>query len=408
MLRGTFGRNKATNEVKMRQHQRGVAFLQYLCVQLQRCFRGYYSRKYKHDQHRRKLYCQMIAEKGQAAAEQMRQYSQEQAERLEEEARLKRKEEFELLARNLHHLTSTRHIRGIYNPLLNLLAAPTMNQLPVEEHIRGVVKDLLRTRGYTKKGLMADTNGTLKIPLKGLKQRLSVQASSHFDALKEASQQQQLYHKYASMSARNFLGGGRTRIIDNNDPPLAADEPFLDQWANPLLVKGVPKDQKQLLESSRLQKPLFAGPPEKPFVSRVGGNRSTTMPNDLFDIIADANETGGAIQRHLGTGTARFGVSASCDARSALPPPSLNMTATAMDMTAAPHPPMRTGVTLRSTKAKSRTEAFSLKLRPKPKAVPGVTARFAAAMAAAASAEDSASSDDEPLLSLPVRAATAV
>lgn len=56
-----------------------------------------------------------------------------------------------------------------------------MNHLPVEEHIRGVVKDLLRTRGITKRGLVADINGTMKIPLKGLKYRLSLQVSSCYE-----------------------------------------------------------------------------------------------------------------------------------------------------------------------------------------------------------------------------------
>jgi hypothetical protein len=50
-----------------------------------------------------------------------------------------------------------------------------MNSLPVEEHIRGVVKDLLRTRGITKRGLVEDINGSLKIPYKGQKHRLSLQ-----------------------------------------------------------------------------------------------------------------------------------------------------------------------------------------------------------------------------------------
>lgn len=268
---------------------------------------------------------------------------------LEEEAKRKRKEKFEALARDLHHLTSTKQIRGIYNPMLQLMQQPTMNQMPVEEHIRGVVKDLLRTRGYNKKGLVTDIHGTLKIPLKGLKQRLSVQASSHYDALKDAQRQQKLYHKYASMSARNFLGGGRTTIIDNKDVPLAVGEPYLDQWANPMLVKGVPRDQKELLESSRQQKALFAAPPQKPFVTRVGGNRSTTLPNDVFDVIADAQETGGAIQRHLGTTTARFGLSASCDARSATVETAINLEATKLDASAAPPPPLRTSVTIRST-----------------------------------------------------------
>jgi hypothetical protein len=54
-----------------------------------------------------------------------------------------------------------------------------MNSLPVEEHIRGVVKDLLRTRGITKKGLVEDINGSLKIPYKGQKHRLSLQVNRY-------------------------------------------------------------------------------------------------------------------------------------------------------------------------------------------------------------------------------------
>ena len=45
----------------------------------------------------------------------------------------------------------------------------------VEDTIRGVVKDLLRTKGITKRGLVTDINGTKKVPLKGLKYRLSIQ-----------------------------------------------------------------------------------------------------------------------------------------------------------------------------------------------------------------------------------------
>ena len=50
-----------------------------------------------------------------------------------------------------------------------------MSDYPVEDHIRGVVKDLLKTRGIAKTGLMKDINGTRKIPYIGLKNRLSLQ-----------------------------------------------------------------------------------------------------------------------------------------------------------------------------------------------------------------------------------------
>jgi hypothetical protein len=54
-----------------------------------------------------------------------------------------------------------------------------MKDLPIEEHVRGVVKDLLRTRGVAHRGMVTDLNGTKKVPLKGLKYRLSIQVSCH-------------------------------------------------------------------------------------------------------------------------------------------------------------------------------------------------------------------------------------
>lgn len=47
----------------------------------------------------------------------------------------------------------------------------------MEDHIRGVVKDLLRCRGIVHHGLETDINGAKQIPWKGLKYRLSLQVS---------------------------------------------------------------------------------------------------------------------------------------------------------------------------------------------------------------------------------------
>lgn len=51
-----------------------------MVIQLQRCFRGYYSRKYKQDHARRKQYCRMIEEKGRMVLEGMEKYLSEQSE----------------------------------------------------------------------------------------------------------------------------------------------------------------------------------------------------------------------------------------------------------------------------------------------------------------------------------------
>eukprot|EP01033_Poteriospumella_lacustris_P000690 gene690-487_t len=348
-FRGHRGRKEFRRRRRARQDWKHMSFLHYMVLQLQRCFRGYYSRKYKQDHARRKQYCRMIEEKGRLVLEGMERYLMEQTEMLAEEAKEKRDKEFKSLAQNLHHLMSTQHIRGVFNPIPQYVMQPTMNQLPVEEHIRGVVKDLLRTRGYTKRGMEPDINGTLKIPLKGLKHRLSLQASAPYDAVQQAERRDKHLHKIITADkGKDFLAGGKTAVIDNKEAPLAVGEPYLDPWANPMLVKGVPENQKQLLESARTHKALFAPPVAKPFVSRVGGNRSSALPNDVFDVIAEAEETGGAIHRHLGTRTLRFGLPASADARyDVVEDPKASETV-------IPKAPMRTSSTMRSTTRRIR------------------------------------------------------
>ncbi len=98
-----------------------------------------------------------------------------------QEMAAKKEADLRRLGENLHHLVSTKHIRGVFNPPAEYLEAPTVLDVPPDDHIRGVVRDLLRTRGIAKtaSSMVTDLNGTLKIPLKGLKNRLSLQVSCY-------------------------------------------------------------------------------------------------------------------------------------------------------------------------------------------------------------------------------------
>eukprot|EP00599_Poterioochromonas_sp_BG-1_P006177 CAMPEP_0173138346 /NCGR_PEP_ID=MMETSP1105-20130129/3634_1 /TAXON_ID=2985 /ORGANISM="Ochromonas sp., Strain BG-1" /LENGTH=310 /DNA_ID=CAMNT_0014050921 /DNA_START=723 /DNA_END=1655 /DNA_ORIENTATION=+ len=241
-----------------------------------------------------------------------------------------------------------------------------MNQQPVEQHIRGVVKDLLRTRGITKRGLVADINGTLKIPYNGQKYRLSLQASVPYDTVRKEQLREKLLHTILTRDKGSFVAGGKTKLLDKNGVPLTVGDPYMDPWANPMLVKGVPADQKELLESAHTRKALFATAPTKPFVSRVGGNRSTTLPNDVFDVIAEAEETGGAIHRNLGTATTRFGLASTMDSRSATIEPNFTLATTNVpDGYRNPVDPLRGSSTLRSTQKRVKTYS-ALKNRSRP------------------------------------------
>ncbi|KAJ1407590.1 hypothetical protein B484DRAFT_403764 [Ochromonadaceae sp. CCMP2298] len=395
VFRGHLGRLQSRQRLSDKQERRQLSLFNYLCIQIQRCFRGYYSRKHKHDQARRREYVRMIVQQGEVVRRSMAQYAQDLAER-EEGVRIAEKEQhFRDLAKDLHHLVSTRRIPGVYQPSTYFNNEPRMNDVPIEEHVRGVVKDLLRTRGVAHRGLETDLNGTKKIPLKGLKYRLSIQASAPYDAvLQEERRQKHLIKLIATQAGKgSFAAGGRTAVINQNTDPLCKGNPYMDPWSNPMLVKGVPRDQAELMASAHSHKPLFVRKLEQPFFTRTGGNKSTALPNDVFDTIADAEETGGAVQRFRGALTSRFGLSANCDNRT--------------DGTIPP-PPIRTSVLQFSTKTK--LHKMNLKLRQSGRMniggsyptfkTPLDDASLTSNMSSLASqqpGDDESSSDEEPL-----------
>jgi IQ calmodulin-binding motif len=97
-------------------HQR-KEFFSYNAVCIQRIYRGYYSRKYLHDFYARKKYLKYIEGKNQRRLEKMSKYHQQliadEQKRQEDYARM----EFYKLSTNLHHLTSTKAVPGVYKNL---------------------------------------------------------------------------------------------------------------------------------------------------------------------------------------------------------------------------------------------------------------------------------------------------
>lgn len=97
-------------------HQR-KKFFSSSALSIQRIYRGYFSRKYLHDFYARKKYLKYIDGKNQRRLEKMNKYQQqnfvEEQKRQEDYARM----EFFKLSTNLHHLTSTKAVPGVYKVL---------------------------------------------------------------------------------------------------------------------------------------------------------------------------------------------------------------------------------------------------------------------------------------------------
>ena len=260
---------------------------------------------------------QNLVEKTIEVREMQYEYSIQQALREEREREEERENEVQKLTEGLHHLVSTKHIRGVYNPPPQYLQMPTMKEVPVEQHLRGVTRDLLRTRGYRKGAstMKYDYNGVLQVPLKGLKHKLSVQASAPYDAVEKQKRSDNILHNVLSTdrTKKFFVSGGKTDVINEKMVPLSVGDVYVDPWNNPLMKRGIPSSQQELKESAFTRKALFATQPKVPFFNLSGGNMSNVAPT-TFDVIGEAQETGGVLRRHLGV-TSRFGVPDNCDYR---------------------------------------------------------------------------------------------
>jgi hypothetical protein len=128
-----------------------------------------------------------------------------------------------------------------------------------------------------------------------------LQASSTYEVAKIDKKLDSMLHKILIRGKGDFLAGGDTqKLLEPFVPLHSYNEPYMNPGDNPLLIRGVPESQKELEHSTYMQKPSFLKPSKTPFFTRAGGNKSTVLANDLFEVIAEAEETGGAVHRKLG------------------------------------------------------------------------------------------------------------
>jgi IQ calmodulin-binding motif len=78
VYRGHSGRRRANDRFNNRLEHRQFSLFLYFAVQIQRSFRGYYSRKYKRNHAARKAYFKSIAAKNEEILQQMQKYAEEQ------------------------------------------------------------------------------------------------------------------------------------------------------------------------------------------------------------------------------------------------------------------------------------------------------------------------------------------
>eukprot|EP01138_Halocafeteria_seosinensis_P011750 gb/GECG01012008.1/.p1 GENE.gb/GECG01012008.1/~~gb/GECG01012008.1/.p1 ORF type:complete len:481 (+),score=50.66 gb/GECG01012008.1/:1-1443(+) len=148
-FRGFSSRKQCYDIILTRDRER-LAYFRHLCaVMIQRIFRGYRSRRHVHDFYARRSYIFEVTEKGEELRKSLRDSLQEQIENKLVNEEEKAMEEFDKVTQHLHHLMSTKTQSGVFNPQYaeHPDQIPSSFNVPIEDHLHRGVKRYLRTRG---------------------------------------------------------------------------------------------------------------------------------------------------------------------------------------------------------------------------------------------------------------------
>lgn len=112
---------------------------------IQKVFRGYYIRKVMHNFYMRKQELRELGQRNEQFREELGEFGRAQALEAEQYQQELARAEFQALAKNLHHLSSTRNIPGVYNSPF-ALQKPVVFERTVEDHLKTAFKESYRWR----------------------------------------------------------------------------------------------------------------------------------------------------------------------------------------------------------------------------------------------------------------------
>jgi hypothetical protein len=142
--RGHLGRQQARRLRIERDTKRQRSFFDALATTVQKRFRAYHARKYRHNFYARQAYVASVLRKGDMVREDLRSRMDEQVRDALETQEAQARERVNHLSKKLHHLRSTATCAGIYNSAYHVGHHPTAFGVPVEEHLRTAIRPLIK------------------------------------------------------------------------------------------------------------------------------------------------------------------------------------------------------------------------------------------------------------------------
>ena len=125
-------------------------FYDRMAILIQKVFRGYLSRKYSLDFYARKKYINDITMRSNKLLSELREQNCKNLETQKRMKEMKKAEKFDKLIGNLHHLLSTKRIKGVFkSPFGNEFSA-TAYGISVEQHIKQKFHQQFESQYYDK------------------------------------------------------------------------------------------------------------------------------------------------------------------------------------------------------------------------------------------------------------------
>lgn len=141
--RGFLGKRRIKVIRSHQNYEKWMKHYHFYATQIQKIWRGYDSRKTKLDFYERKKYLESLRKQGETTMKELNETRRLREIEAREFANKKRQEEFENLTENLHHLVSTKSIKGVYGDPLPSMTRTAFGT-SMDEHLKNASKRYFR------------------------------------------------------------------------------------------------------------------------------------------------------------------------------------------------------------------------------------------------------------------------
>ena len=253
VARGRAGRKCVSERKNAKRLENERLVFEYYAGEIQRLWRGHYSRRYKHDFYARKQYIATVVMRGNDLRKKLEAYASECASEMERERARKREQEFKKVTENLHHLVSTKTTPGIYNNPYFENKRPKVRGRSVEEHL----KEAFKKRG--KKKFMKK-----KYTEPQVLDRRSIRISTTYDEGVQSQRWEKRLDKLKRISKKDFVVTGQGRKLPYISP-INTGEAYIDPHLRFQSTKQIQERNK----SARMS--------DKPFYTHVSSKKPLGM-----------------------------------------------------------------------------------------------------------------------------------